>query len=135
MATALNKTLNRALDILENSFRGVWDRGATKPTVAAGAAAGASPTVAVADGSNDCVGQVTVTTGTTTTTGTLFTVTFNKPYSVNAPYVIVWPADNASGIATSLAAGAVTTSTFKAELQADNLADSTAYKFNYFVIG
>jgi hypothetical protein len=46
------------------------------PVLAAGAAAGSSPTVSVKAGSQQLSGTVNVTTGTATTTGTLFTLTF-----------------------------------------------------------
>jgi hypothetical protein len=48
----------------------------TAPALAAGAAAGTSPTVANKAGSTQLVGIANVTTGTATTTGTLFTETF-----------------------------------------------------------
>jgi hypothetical protein len=48
----------------------------TAPTLAAGAAAGSSPTVSVKAGSTQLSGVVNVTTGTATTTGALFTLTF-----------------------------------------------------------
>ena len=46
------------------------------PVLAAGAAAGSSPTVSVAAGSQQLSGIVNVKSGTATTTGTLFTLTF-----------------------------------------------------------
>lgn len=45
------------------------------PTIAAGAAAGSSPTVSIATGSSGNLMVANVTTGTATTTGTLFTIT------------------------------------------------------------
>ena len=48
----------------------------TAPALAAGAAAGSSPTVSPKAGSQQLSGTVNVTTGTATTTGVLFTLTF-----------------------------------------------------------
>lgn len=50
--------------------------GLAAPTVAAGAAAGSSPTIALAYNSQGSFGTVTLTTGTATTTGTIFTLTW-----------------------------------------------------------
>lgn len=49
--------------------------GVAASTIAAGAAAGTSPTVSVATGSSGNLMVANVTTGTATTTGTLFTIT------------------------------------------------------------
>ena len=53
--------------------------GITAPTLAAGAAAGSSPTVANSPASNGNVWTASVTTGTATTTGPLFTETVATP--------------------------------------------------------
>jgi hypothetical protein len=58
------------------TLQGTATGGATKPTIAAGAAAGTSPTVANLTGGNGNAFEADVTTGTATTTGTLFTETW-----------------------------------------------------------
>jgi len=75
---AVNNTLRfntdrESLDAREN---GVMFRltSSKTPSIAAGAAAGTGPTIAVAG--NDLSMKVTLTTGTTATTGALFTVTY-----------------------------------------------------------
>lgn len=55
---------------------------AAVPTLAAGAGAGTSPTLALVSGGNDLFGTLQITTGTTPTAGaTIVTVTFNSPLS------------------------------------------------------
>jgi hypothetical protein len=53
---------------------GTWVN--TKPTAAAGAAAGSSPSIS--DAGSALSGTVSLTTGTATTTGTLFTLTYGS---------------------------------------------------------
>lgn len=53
--------------------------GIAAPTIAAGAAAGTSPTVSPAAGSSGNIWVANVTTGTATTTNTLFTATVGTP--------------------------------------------------------
>lgn len=61
----------------------------TKPTVAAGAALGSSPTVSIQNGSTDTAGLINITAGTSTTTGTIVTVTFNGTYAASPKAVIL----------------------------------------------
>lgn len=54
------------------------------PSIAAGAAAGTTPTISITG--TDLGFRITLTVGTSPTTGTLATVTFNRPYG-SAPFV------------------------------------------------
>ena len=68
-------------------YRGV------KPAIAAGAAAGTTPTLSISEGT-DHAGRITLVVGTTPGTGLLATITFNVPLQ-NASYAIAFfPADS-----------------------------------------
>jgi hypothetical protein len=109
------------------------------PTVAAGAAAGASPTVAIVG--SDVAGQLNITTGTTTTTNAILaTITFGTAMKAPPKAVIITPNNAATkglavaltpyvGSANSTAAVWVITSGPTA------IGDSTAFSWNYVVIG
>lgn len=98
---------------------------ALKPGVAAGAAAGTSPS-GLSNTGRDEFGTVSITAGSSPTTGTLFTVTFAKPYTIAPDAVIV--SDNA-GMGAS---GAATTTTLTISAHS---APSGTVKVNYAVIG
>lgn len=68
------------------------------PTVAAGAAAGSSPTIGIAGTDHGCA--VTLTTGSAPTTGTLFTITWGASWTSSAPSA-VFCAGNAAAAALS----------------------------------
>lgn len=111
--------------------------GGSAPTIAAGAAAGSSPTVGITG--TDLNGEITVTTGTTAAAGAvLATITFNVAYA-SAPRVVLWPSNEAAGdIPVRDIAGVFTqstTTTFTVEItNLAALADATTYKWFYHVI-
>jgi len=78
----------------ENS---VWFRltSSQAPSIAAGAAAGTTPTVAIGAGSNDLGGTIEITTGTSPTTGTLATITYGDAFDASlSPHVTITPAND-----------------------------------------
>lgn len=106
------------------------------PTVAAGAGAGTSPTLAVVSGSTDLSGYVTATTGTTpTATAAVFTLTFNVAYTL-APKCLAWPANAATQALVGAAAAQIfpantSTTVFVLTQGATALAAATAYEWGY----
>ncbi|MDE2102633.1 MAG: hypothetical protein KGL39_35635 [Patescibacteria group bacterium] len=102
----------------------------TVPTLAAGAAAGTSPTVANAAASNGNILTADITSGTATTTGTLFTETYSTGGFTVAPNCTVQSVGNNSApsftYANSAASGhgVITVTSVVAP------AASTAYVFN-----
>lgn len=102
------------------------------PTIAAGAGAGTSPTVAIQAGSSDSAGVANITTGTTAAAGVLATVTFNRAFR-NAPKVILVSRQDAIANALLPAVGTITTTTFVIRTPSTP-ADSTAYKIAYLVL-
>jgi len=105
------------------------------PTIAAGTGAGTSPTVSVSG--NDAAGVVSVTTGTTpAASAVVATVTFGTAYPTNS-FVVLEPA-NAATAALAVTAQAYVTSTktsFALNTGSTGLTGSTAYKWNYLVLG
>lgn len=103
----------------------------TAATIAAGSAAGTSPTVSV---SGDAFkGSISVTTGTTATTGTLATVTLG----ITAPTgtrVFLNPTNNNSIAQVVRTRGTGTTTTLVLTVPATALSDATAYTWDYTVI-
>lgn len=99
-------------------------------TIAAGAAAGSSPTVAVTGDAFS--GSISVTTGTSATTGTLATVTL-KITAPTGTRISLTPtnANACLHVARWYAAG--TTTTLVITTPATALSDATAYTFNYQV--
>lgn len=109
----------RAQDCLPNT---------TAATIAAGAAAGSSPTVTVTGDAYS--GLVSITTGTTATTGTLATVTLGitaptGTHIVVEPYNGIAKTHDVRWYATS------TTTTLVFTVQTTALSDATAYTFKY----
>lgn len=103
------------------------------PTIAAGSAAGTGPTVAVSG--TDLAGTVSVTTGTSPGTGTVATVTFNVAFGSAPRAVMLTPANAATAAAVAdWYAGTATTTTFVLGAGVA-LAASTAYVWNYLVVG
>lgn len=105
------------------------------PTVAAGAAAGTSPTIAITG--TDHGFTVTLTTGTTATTNaTLFTVTFGSTWTSSAP-AVTWNAGNSATATLSGVAGknpfvsTITTTTMTFTSNTTALSDSTTYIFRF----
>lgn len=67
--------------------------GSSAPSVAAGAGAGTSPTIALTSGSSDSAGELVLTTGTSPTADTtIATITFSSAYST-APFVVFSPSN------------------------------------------
>jgi hypothetical protein len=134
--TPANFNLDQALDIL--AARGVADivrSNASGTTVAAGAAAGSSPTVTLVAG-NDAAGAVGITVGSSPTTGTLATVTFDTEYPGLA-IPIVMPSDPDAAAVTDVYAlpvgtGPTTGFTIRAETA---LTEAVHYEWAYHVIG
>lgn len=117
-------------------FTGQVVNGGTTPTIAAGAGAGTSPTLSVAGSNNG--GVLTLTTGTTPSgsNAIIATITFTNPFPTGCS-VVLWPA-NAVTAAISGTTGvyvAGTTTTFVVTSGTVGLTGSTAYLFNYQVIG
>jgi ABC-type enterochelin transport system substrate-binding protein len=101
----------------------------TAPAVAAGAAAGTSPTAVSVTGTDE-VGTAAFTSGTTPTTGTLLTITFAQPYAAT-PHVIISPQD-ADSAAIKLSAVATTTAL---TISAGVAPAAGAHKIAYLVVG
>jgi hypothetical protein len=107
------------------------------PTIAAGAAAGTSPTVSIGSNSTDLAGTVSITTGTSPGTGTLATITFNVAFAAAPRAILLTPANAAAaGVAADLYANAsnVTTAHFTVDA-ATALAASTAYQWFFAILG
>lgn len=100
------------------------------PTVAAGSAAGTSPTVTVT-GTDEC-GVVSVTAGTTPGTGTLATVTFSEAYQTAPAVALVAENDTAAtqlGVWCTVSTTALTIKCRTAGTAA------VVYLINYVVVG
>jgi len=84
---AVNNSIRYNSDVegFEARENGVWFRltSSQAPSIAAGAAAGTTPTVAIGAGSNDLGGTIEITTGTSTTTGTLATITYGDAFDAS----------------------------------------------------
>lgn len=100
-------------------------------TIAAGAAAGSSPTVSVTGDAFS--GSITVTTGTTATTGTLATVTL-KTRAPNGHRVILSSASDATSLHAVRWKATGTTTTLVISVPATALSDATAYTWNYTTV-
>ena len=103
------------------------------PTIAAGAAAGTSPTISISG--SDQQGLITITTGTSPATGVLATVTFGNVWATAPKVPVIGPASGNAGASGAYCdASAVTTSAWTIKVDAA-LAASTTYKFAYQVGG
>lgn len=106
---------------------------AQAPSIAAGAAAGTSPTVAVAG--YDERGLATVTAGSTgVTTGVLATITFATPYTV-APDAVVLTDGGGTGVLGTIEIYATVTTTALTLHARVAPTGSDVYKVNYLVVG
>lgn len=102
-------------------------------TIAAGAAAGSSPTVAVSG--NGVAGTMTITTGTSATTGALATITLPVSFP-NGVTAVLTPGDaDAAGVAAKIFITSTTGSAFIVNVGTAALADATEYVWHYTVIG
>jgi hypothetical protein len=105
----------------------------TAATVAAGAAAGTSPTITASSASNS--GRIDLTSGTTAlTTGNIAVVTLPNAY--DTMYITVTPANATAGAHVARVwAEQLTSTTFAIKASGTALADATAYKWYWQVIG
>ena len=108
---------------------------AQTPTIAAGVAAGTSPTVSISG--SDQRGVVTITTGTSPTTGVLATVTYGQTMGSNPGGIVFSPVStNAAAVVASVYTDTTAWSATAWTLNAATaLAASTTYKFSYVVVG
>lgn len=98
-------------------------------TIAAGAAAGSSPTVAVVG--SGTAGKITLTTGTTaTTTGVLCTVTLPVTYPTGT-FVTITAGDADAAVHVARWFATTTASTIVLNASGTALSDATAYVFFY----
>jgi hypothetical protein len=100
-------------------------------TIAAGAAAGTSPTVSVTGDAFS--GSISVTTGTTATTGTLATVTL-KITAPTGTRISIDPANSNACLHVARWYAAGTTTTLVITVPTTALSDATAYIWNYNVV-
>jgi hypothetical protein len=99
-------------------------------TIAAGAAAGSSPTVSVTGDAYS--GSISVTTGTTATTGTLATVTL-KIRATTGTRISLDPTNANACLHSVRWHGSGTTTTLVITIPTTALSDATAYTWNYTV--
>lgn len=134
--TSLTATLGTSSKVWTAGYFQHVVGGGTAPTIAAGAAAGSSPTVAITSGSTDAAGRVEVLTGTSATTGVLATITFNAAFGV-APIVSITPGNAATAalaVAVDPFVSSSTTTTFVITV-GGALADATQYYWYFHAIG
>jgi hypothetical protein len=109
--------------------------GSTTPTFAGGPGAGTAPTIVI--GGSDSSGSISVTTDTTpTASAVVVTLTFSATYPA-VPFLTLTPTNAAAAALTG--AGAVyitkTASGFTVNVGTTALAGTTAYTWDYHVIG
>lgn len=104
------------------------------PTIAAGAAAGSSPTISIAG--NGLSGEITLATGgSTTSTGVIATITLPVAYP-NGCYVVLTPSSDVAGAAAAKVFVTTTSSTFVLNATTSALTASTSgFKWMYTVTG
>ena len=102
-------------------------------TIAAGAAAGSSPTISVTG--NGLSGEITLTTGTTaTTTGVLCTLTLPAAFP-NGARVIITASNTNAAVHIARVFATTTSGTVVLNASGTALSDATAYKWFYTVTG
>jgi hypothetical protein len=108
----------------------------TPPTIGTPASCGVTPTAAVTAGSTDSAGSFTVTTGTGGTSSTCdTTLTFHQTYASTPKSIIVVGNTDAASAQRQAFVSAVTTTTFTVSFANSAAgADSTPYKFSYWII-
>jgi hypothetical protein len=120
---------------LEDGFSHVLFNNGGTPSIAAGAAAGTSPTVAVVAGSNDTRGRVNITMGTSPGTGVLATVTFASPYTVSPASLVITPATAQAGVnAVQVYVSSLSTTGFVLSVNVAGTA-TNVHGYYYHVIG
>ncbi len=101
-------------------------------TITGQGASGASPTATITSSSNDARGTVIITTGTSAGTGNLFNLSFYREYD-KPPKVLLMGANAAAG---GLNMSISLSTTYGVALRSNTaLASSTAYIFDYIVVG
>lgn len=102
------------------------------PTMAAGAAAGTSPTCTTVTGVN-MSGTISCTTGTATTTGVLATITFNPALSVAPNACLLFPANATTiiPVGSVVWTAAPSRTTWTVNVGAVALTVNNAYKWSY----
>lgn len=103
------------------------------PTIAAGAAAGAGPTVSISG--NDQQGVITITTGTSPTTGILATITFGNAWGTAPSTPVIGAATANAGAAGVYVDPADMGATSWKLRTGTALTASTTYKFAYVLGG
>lgn len=135
-AGATDTTTALKLTYLKNNFNRVPDlqlfTSGGAATVAAGAAAGSSPTVSVSG--NGVSGTLTVTTGTSATTGVLATITLPVSFP-NGCRAVLTPADSDAAAGAAKIFVTTTASTVVVNVGTAALTDATQYLWNYTVTG
>lgn len=112
---------------------GYVDAHATAPTIAAGAALGTGPTVALSTGANDLAGTCTLTTGTGPVAGVAATITFGEAYASAPRAVVISRADAVDTAAPNVSVGTIAAGSFIIRFGVAGAA-STAYKVTYTVV-
>lgn len=125
LLTFLKNEFNRPANLQLSSAGGA-------STIAAGAAAGSSPTVSVSG--NAVAGTITISTGTSAATGVLATVTLPVTFQ-NGCTAVLTPADSDAAAAAAKIFVTSTSSTVVINVGTSALADSTQFKWTYTVIG
>lgn len=107
----------------------------TAPTIAVSANAGVAATATLAAGSNDIIGKITFTTGTSGMAfGAQYTITFNRPYAT-PPIVNFSPADQLGASAIFNRQPYFTSTTTTCTMIFSSAAGaSTTYNWNYIII-
>jgi hypothetical protein len=114
--------------------------GSATPTLAPGNGAGTAPTISLATGSTDIAGQLLITTGTAPVglNAVVAVLTLSSAVFANNPFVTLTPANAAAAAltaATQVYPLAASSSSFQLICGNTGLAASTAYVWNYQVIG
>lgn len=135
----IGKSPSYKLDVNGNERVNHIIGGTSAPSTSAGSGAGTGPTITLGSNSNDLCGVINVTTGTlpSGSNAVIVTITFNSASYTDAPVVSITPAN----AVTALLSGATmiyptsTTTTFVLNSGATGLTASTAYAWNYHILG
>lgn len=130
--TALRLTAIRAYNLAKARVSQVLS-GGEAPAIAAGAASGSSPTVALAG--NSVAGKITLTTGTTAvSTGVLATITLPVSFPTGC-FVTLTPGNATTAVQVARMFATTTAGTFVLNASGTALSDSTPYIWYYQVTG
>lgn len=108
----------------------------TPPAISVPASCGASPSATITPGSTDAAGSFTITTGTGGTSASCdSTITFHRPYGTAPKSILVVGKSDAASAARQPYVANETASNFTVSFaNGAGGADTTSYKFNYWVI-